>query len=137
MTKKLFQSLKAFGCYKVLCKHYISLYLNFRIYYISKSASVAQKNWAAFTKALVAGNLIFAAFEIGKILALMPFSLIKGKWYHILVHIFPFLTVIGVKYLTTESPRWFLAKSKIFEYRSIITKAALANKKDHQVRLVM
>ena len=43
MTKKLFDLLKGPGSYKVICKWYISLYLNFRVYYISKSAFVAQE----------------------------------------------------------------------------------------------
>ena len=68
-------------------------------------------------RSLIAGNLVFASFELGKIIALMPFSLIKGLWYHITIHLIPIFTIIGASMMITESPRWLVAKDymKLFK----------------------
>jgi hypothetical protein len=61
-------------------------------------------------RSMIAGNLVFAAFELGKIIALMPLSLIKGLWYHMIIHLIPILAITGAFILISESPQWLLAQ---------------------------
>ena len=60
---------------------------------------------------MIGGNLIFASFELGKILALMPLSLIKGLWYHITIHLIPILSITAAFRMISESPQWVSTQS--------------------------
>ncbi len=81
----------------------------------------------------MSSNLIFLAFEVGKFLALFPLGLIKGIWYHVIIHVLTSFLLLAFWFILPESPRWLLARKQYREYTNLIETITRTNNDPNMV----